>query len=792
MRYSFPVFITLLLVYGSLAQKRIVVTSNDDVVLLRKGESGLNIATEKTIRSTQTSCDRTLPFGYNKSEYPCNNNFIGYHKDVWGQWFIAPVEGWIDSLYFYLADQNNMQDSTCLIALWKSNIYPPMKLGWNFDSSLNLDTNGRGPGWVKYLPPRRPWGYYRDSGNLDQGITPFKYRADDTQWIPTNMSDAGIEDTVPSFDPLGDELWGSGGFPVNSLSGSNDGVLNVVDMNLLPPKPYVLKGQPIFVTIEQLGEHDGNDYSYAATWCATHTGLPTPTRNWKFYNHVTAGRAGWHARGEATWVWSLVMTVADNLPPEFISVTQLSHSTSTEPRTVTVELQDCNPGHPSETGIVSLTLYYKINMGQWFNNSMTNVGGDVYVGTLPGIPAGSFMTYYIVATDVSGDSTAFLLTQYQIIKYEDEEYSLDTNATFNWIEINTMGTRIEESDWFTRSSYYPGNDDGTAGPIDMGDEYLLHGDTVRYAWIGVNGAVAFTKTNGDTQHIGLSVAWTFPSILGLIPQSIASDIPEHIVCGFYSDLVVNPPTVDILEAHGYVYHHQTASKFIIEWDSVGNLSNGNDSTIRFQLIFDNSDKSITFNYLDVGIGGLENLALVGMQSDTLTKWNLLVNRGNPPEMKPRNGRAFKFSVVSKGIAVADGWNMVSVPVVTQDYSKGKVFPNAISPAFTYQTGYQKSDSLLNGLGYWLKFNNNQTIYIKKSADISTDTIELNPNWNMIGSISSAISVGDIVTEPPGIIITPFFEYENGYSASDSIRPGKGYWIRVNKAGTLILSSPAIR
>ncbi|MBI3195077.1 MAG: hypothetical protein HYZ34_11530, partial [Ignavibacteriae bacterium] len=124
MRYVFPILLILFFVSDSITQKRMVVTSDDNIVPLKKGESALNVVTGQTLRSTQTNCTGELEFGYNKSEYPCNNNFIGYHKDVWGQWFIAPAEGWIDSFYFSMADQNNMLDSTCLISIWKSNIYP--------------------------------------------------------------------------------------------------------------------------------------------------------------------------------------------------------------------------------------------------------------------------------------------------------------------------------------------------------------------------------------------------------------------------------------------------------------------------------------------------------------------------------------------------------------------------------------------------------------------------------------------------------------------------------------------
>ena len=44
------------------------------------------------------------------------------------------------------------------------------------------------------------------------------------------------------------------------------------------------------------------------------------------------------------------------------------------------------------------------------------------------------------------------------------------------------------------------------------------------------------------------------------------------------------------------------------------------------------------------------------------------------------------------------------------------------------------------------------------------------------------------SSPGGIVASQFFGYDGGYYTTDSIRPGKGYWVKVKENGKLILSS----
>ncbi|TLY31123.1 MAG: T9SS type A sorting domain-containing protein, partial [Ignavibacteria bacterium] len=107
---------------------------------------------------------------------------------------------------------------------------------------------------------------------------------------------------------------------------------------------------------------------------------------------------------------------------------------------------------------------------------------------------------------------------------------------------------------------------------------------------------------------------------------------------------------------------------------------------------------------------------------------------------------------------------------------------------SYSAGYVRSDTLKPGIGYWLK--SQQTSII--GCPLTLDTIVLANGWNMIGSLSSAVSVASIVSIPDTLLSSPYFEYTNSYTVADSIRPGKGYWIRSRGSGRLVLSlAPSI-
>lgn len=62
---------------------------------------------------------------------------------------------------------------------------------------------------------------------------------------------------------------------------------------------------------------------------------------------------------------------------------------------------------------------------------------------------------------------------------------------------------------------------------------------------------------------------------------------------------------------------------------------------------------------------------------------------------------------------------------------------------------------------------------------------------MIGSISSPVKTANITTNPPGLISSSYYRYNNGYYTADTIKPGSGYWVKVSSNGKLFLSSGVV-
>jgi hypothetical protein len=148
---------------------------------------------------------------------------------------------------------------------------------------------------------------------------------------------------------------------------------------------------------------------------------------------------------------------------------------------------------------------------------------------------------------------------------------------------------------------------------------------------------------------------------------------------------------------------------------------------------------------------------------------------------------FSQGTITQQYAVNAGWNIVSLPLTVSDPRKTTVFPAAISPAFAFSqsSGYIIRDTLRYGEAYWLKFSASQNVSIT-GALRSTDSIQVLPGWNLIGSISSPVPAGSIAQIPPGIVSSNFFGYSGAYAVADTIRPGNGYWVKVSQSGVLVL------
>ena len=133
------------------------------------------------------------------------------------------------------------------------------------------------------------------------------------------------------------------------------------------------------------------------------------------------------------------------------------------------------------------------------------------------------------------------------------------------------------------------------------------------------------------------------------------------------------------------------------------------------------------------------------------------------------------------------WNLLGLPLEVEDASYNSLFPEAIDGTlYSFDDAYNLETSLIQGKGYWLRFNEAGSTTIS-GIPINELTISLNEGWNLISGISAPFDISDI-QDPDGIIIsgTVYGFTSGGYSNAENIEPGKGYWVRANNSGSISL------
>jgi len=136
------------------------------------------------------------------------------------------------------------------------------------------------------------------------------------------------------------------------------------------------------------------------------------------------------------------------------------------------------------------------------------------------------------------------------------------------------------------------------------------------------------------------------------------------------------------------------------------------------------------------------------------------------------------------------WNLVGLPVEVENPYYLTLFPDAIENTFfSFDDAYIPDSFMIEGEGYWLRFGGAGNTTITGNS-INELTISLNEGWNLISGISISLIISDI-QDPDGIIIsgTIYGFAPGGYSNEEIIEPGKGYWLRANNSGNIILISP---
>ncbi len=612
----FVVLLALCLVtMAAVAQQRYLVSPYGEAYKIAPDESVLKAAIRVGLADPSSVMGVCTPKGAVGDVGPGGTNFGFGNGDVSLQRLIAPVTGVIESVYFRTYIANSVPDSSCTVRIFNS--------AWTAANP--------GPAGIVC------WGYYRwPSDPSGYGTSPY---ADDPGVNPNFVAR-----TAGAFNPNGAEMWGLGGYSTTwHRAPDANGYVNGIRMMDLGSEPPVTAGQAFNVCIRLPSvptppNPDRSEMLSASTDIAASGFLKF------YYRGRTAGDSltfGWWHREYTMNVWAVIRATG-NVPPTVEGVSTQRDTLGSFPVTVTCTAFDCNFSAPADTGVVSVTLQYNVDGGAYSNVTMTKTAG-IWSGVIPAQPLHSKVGYRVTATDNHGlVSTPTTAKSYRLVGLNRDGYTTTNNATYSFVDITGAGggTQIPVSAFFNTSGP---NDDGTAGPFDMGGIFTgLFGRSQRYAWVGVNGSICLSNSLTDTVRVGNGYS------LYNVPTTAA---PKNFIGAFWNDFIIGTG------GNGSIWYKVSGTQFIVQWNHIGNFNAAGDTLTTFEMILDRgvTPQTITFLYKDVGNTTLPFDGVIALQ-DTVsaTSKYVYINRsGYPSATRARNLFAIKLAYTATGVEQID-------------------------------------------------------------------------------------------------------------------------------------------
>ena len=154
------------------------------------------------------------------------------------------------------------------------------------------------------------------------------------------------------------------------------------------------------------------------------------------------------------------------------------------------------------------------------------------------------------------------------------------------------------------------------------------------------------------------------------------------------------------------------------------------------------------------------------------------------------------------IALSAGWNMISLPGQPLDTDPASLQgenTQLILPLYRWDPArftYQVVEELQSGEGYWaLCLNPDGEELEAEVIPISKYQAFLKPGWNMIGSVNQLADFSSPQDEPEGSIVpNTLYRWQGDrftYMPSQSIEPGRGYWVLTLTPCLLTIDSAAV-
>jgi hypothetical protein len=134
-----------------------------------------------------------------------------------------------------------------------------------------------------------------------------------------------------------------------------------------------------------------------------------------------------------------------------------------------------------------------------------------------------------------------------------------------------------------------------------------------------------------------------------------------------------------------------------------------------------------------------------------------------------------------------GWNLVGLPLDVDYPYYITIFPDATeNTLYSFGETYVPDSTLIQGEGYWLRFDNSGTTTIT-GTPIDELTISLSEGWNLVSGLHEDLSIYSINDPDSTIVPNTLFGFSDAYFLTEELVPGNGYWLRAYQDGEVTVT-----
>ena len=304
------------------------------------------------------------------------------------------------------------------------------------------------------------------------------------------------------------------------------------------------------------------------------------------------------------------------------------------------------------------------------------------------------------------------------------------------------------------------------------------------------------QLNGAPERVESTIPFTMPPFVTLIVSDDVGSTPVELKTGMIPDVTDGydswidlyappappPPAWDVA-----LYNSVVNDRFYIDMRPISDADDITEWAVDIQPDIEAQEVTISWDHEELGEG---SFTLTDAFGGVLFSVDMQVV--DTYSFPPSYNRVLIQHILDMGVEIAynEGWNIVGLPLDSEQTEYQVLFPDAMEGTlFSFTDLYSPEETLEMGEGFLLRMSQESLVNFFGNI-IENVVLNVDEGWNLISGLSTPLSA-DILYASGIIAEGTLYGFSDVYFNSDIIEPGRGYWARATESGEITLTAGAL-